>query len=57
MRVKVLETFDGIAEGKRFVKGRTYDLPDERAGFLIRKGYVEKAAAKTAASDKAVDSE
>lgn len=41
MRVKVLETFDGIVEGKRFNKGKSYELTDERAEYLACKGYVE----------------
>lgn len=43
MRAKVLVTFDGIPEGKRFYAGKEYEFSEERFGFLALKGYIEEA--------------
>ena len=57
MRVKVLETFDGIFEGKRFYKGKSYELTDERAEFLACKGYVAKEGEKSPSKRKGARNE
>lgn len=62
MRAKVLETFDGRVEGKRFNAGKCYEFSEDRYAELVRKGYVAKAGddeapAKPKRESKAVDSE
>ena len=57
MRVKVLQTFDGIQEGKRFHAGKTYEFSDERADYLICKGYVTTEGAKAPSKRKAARDE
>lgn len=43
MRAKVIVTFDGIVENKRFRAGKVYEFGDDRFEYLRAKGYVEKA--------------
>lgn len=43
MRAKVLETFDGRVENKRFNAGKVYEFSEERYAELARKGYVTAA--------------
>lgn len=58
MKARVLVTFDGIAEGKRFHAGKVYDFEPERYEFLAAKGYVEEAGEPIPRpSKKAADNE
>lgn len=59
MKARVIVTFDGLAEKKRFHAGKLYDFADDRCEYLAAKGYVEQAGepiprqtAKEAAEDE-----
>ena len=59
MRARVIETFDGIVEKKRFRAGKEYEFGDDRFEYLRAKGYVEKAGGESPrrTAKKATDDE